>query len=338
MKFSRYFKDKLTLIILYIITMFLLVMLLIAFKVVTSLFVAVLVIFTAFFVAVIMIGYFKKKVFYDDFLEKLEQLDQKYLILEMVKNPSFYEGEILYQSIYDINKSMIEKIKEYEYSINNFKDYIEMWVHEVKIPISSLLLMCHNNKNKVNKSYLEQLKRLNNYVEQVLYYVRSENAEKDYLINENKLSSIINKVALRCKDDILENKIDLIVKNVDYTILTDAKWLEFILNQIINNSIKYKKKTGSYIKIYAEEKTNLIILNIYDNGIGIPTSDLSKVFNKSFTGYNGRITSTSTGMGLYIVKKLITKLGHKVEIESKQDEYTNVKIYIFKNDEYKIVK
>lgn len=255
----------------------------------------------------------------------------------MINKPNFYEGEIFYQTLYDINKSMIENVKEYNLSIIDFKEYVEMWIHEVKIPISSLTLLIHNNQEKIDKRYVEQIRKLDNYIDQILYYVRSENAEKDYIIKEKSLQEIIKNVALKNKDDLLASKVKLDVNVNNIKVLTDAKWLEFILNQIINNSIKYKRNNvESYIKIIEKEDKEKTYLSIYDNGIGIPKKDIPRVFEKSFTGENGRITAKSTGMGLYIVKKLCDKLGHKINIESKKNEYTKITIIFYNNDFYKI--
>ena len=123
-----------------------------------------------------------------------------------------------------------------------------------------------------------------------------------------------------------------------HDVCTDSKWLEFILNQIISNSIKYrdeKKTDGSVIKIYVIKNDKSTVLNIYDNGIGIPAADLPRVFDKSFTGENGHAYPKATGMGMYIVKNLCEKLGHKITIESVKGEYTLVSIEFFKNDFYK---
>lgn len=136
---------------------------------------------------------------------------------------------------------------------------------------------------------------------------------------------------------MLENNITFEVSDANKIVLTDAKWMEFMLNQIVSNSIKYKDKTKaeSYIKISAAEDKKCIVLEILDNGIGINASDLPRVFDKSFTGENGHEYSKATGMGLYIVKKLCDKLGSKVSIESVKGEYTRVKITFYKNDFYK---
>lgn len=334
MKLVGYIKDKYLSILVFIFSYIIILLMLLAFKSPVSLIIAISIIFMFLGISSILINFYRKKNFYDNLKLNLERLDQKYLVLPTIEKPSFYEGEILYNSLYEINKSMIENIKNYESQMIDFKEYIEMWIHEVKIPIASLILMCHNHKD-IPKEYIEQIRKLDNYVDQVLYYVRSENFEKDCAITETKLSNIIRNVNLKNKDDLLENKIDLMVEDVDIKIYTDAKWLEFILNQIINNSIKYKKdNTNSYIKIYTEKELDRYILNIYDNGIGIPKKDISSVFHKSFTGENGRIRSKSTGMGLYIAKNLCEKLGHNIEIESVQNEYTKVRIIAFKNDFY----
>ena len=234
---------------------------------------------------------------------------------------------------------MCENVKSYEMQTNDFKEYIEMWIHEVKIPLASLILFENNHKDKVDKKVKKQLRRLENYLEQVLYYVRSENAERDYFIKEINLKEVIKKVGLKNMDDLLEEKIDFEVLDVDYTVLTDSKWLEFILNQIINNSIKYKRNIkDSYIKIFTDNKKDKITLVIEDNGIGIPKSDLKQVFDKTFTGENGRKKSGSTGMGLFIAKNLCKKLGHHIEISSEEGKYTRVSITIGKSDFYSVIK
>ena len=192
-------------------------------------------------------------------------------------------------------------------------------------------------KSKIDKRYVEQIRRIDNYVDQILYFVRSENAEKDYLIKEANLKKIINNVALRNKDDLLEKNINFMVDVGNIRVLTDSKWLEFIINQIVSNCIKYTKNNGEkIIKLYIEEDSKQINLHIYDNGIGIPSKDIKRVFEKTFTGENGRTMSKSTGMGLYIVKKLCDKLGHKITIDSIEGEYTDVIISFTKNDFYKI--
>lgn len=335
MKLSEYLKDKMYFIIIRLMVIFILNLLFIAFKLDSSLIIAVSFIIIIESILVLMIDYFRKKSFYTSLTQKLETLDKKYLVLEMISKPSFYEGKILYDTIYETDKSMIENVNEYLLNIEDFKDYIEMWIHEVKIPISSLVLMSHNHK-EFNNTYINEIKKLNDYVDQVLYYVRSNYAENDYIIKENNLDKIIKDVILKNKDELLLNDINIETNIKENKVLTDSKWLEFILNQIINNSIKYKRNSDSIIKIETKKENDNTILSIYDNGIGINKKDIKNVFKKSFTGENGRNLSKSTGMGLYIAKKLCDKLGHKILIESEKNKYTIVKIIFGNNNYYKI--
>ena len=338
MKLSRYLKDKLYFIILFITFLSLIILLLVGFKVSLELIIVIISLLVIFAILVLITEYLKKRNFYNEFVNIVDKLDKKYLVIEMLNSPNFQEGEILYNELFEINKSMLENIKNYEISMNDFKDYIEMWIHEVKIPLSSLILMIHNNKNNISSKMVDQVNRLDNYVDQVLFYVRAENAEKDYLIKKTYLNKVINKIALKNKDYILENNICFSVLNCEKKVLTDSKWLEFIIDQIINNSIKYKREiVSSFIKIYTEENNEELRLIIYDNGIGIDAKDLPRVFDKTYTGTNGRLKSKSTGMGLYIAKNLCEKLGHKIAIESKVNEYTKVIITFNKESIYDVL-
>lgn len=335
MKFSKYIKDKILSMIIFISSYLIIFLLLVSFKSNQLLIFSITFIFIIMGSLLFLIPYFQKKKFYNELIQHVNLLDKKYLVLEMIPKPTFYEGEVLYQVLYDINKSMAEEVKMSEDNIEDFREYIEMWIHEVKIPISSLTLLCHNNKDRLDKSYLEQVKKLDQYIDQVLYYVRSNYTEEDFVIKKVALEKIVSSVLLRNKDDLLSNKIDLLVDLDQVFVYTDSKWLEFILNQVINNSIKYQRKSiKSYIRIFVTESKDFTTLHLLDNGIGIPKSDLGSVFKKSFTGENGRGRVKSTGMGLYITDKLCKKLGHKIEIESVYKKSTEVRIIFGKNKYY----
>ena len=337
MKLKDYIKDNNINIIIYIITLIILFLFFRVMELEKEVIISTYIILIISGISIFLYNYYRKRLFYNDFNKKLTELDKKYIITELIEKPDFLEGKIIYNSLYEINKTMNEEIKKYRISLEELKEYIEMWVHEVKIPVSSILLMTYK-KDNIEK-VIEPTKRIENFVEQVLYYARSENAEKDYIIKENSLKEIINSVIKRNKEIFILQKINLKIENIEnIRVLTDSKWLEFIINQIINNSLKYLDKKESKIEIKAIENKKNIVLSIYDNGIGIPKTDINKVFNKSFTGENGRKVSTSTGMGLYICEKLCKKLGHKIEIESKENEYTKVSITFNKDEFYNVLK
>ncbi|MBP5580288.1 MAG: sensor histidine kinase, partial [Ruminococcus sp.] len=173
--------------------------------------------------------------------------------------------------------------------------------------------------------------------DQVLYYARSGSAEKDYIIKETSLKRIVANAALKNREDIQLAGASVETEGLDISVMTDGKWLEFMLGQFIANSLKYTVEGRSTVmSISAEELTDRVLLRFRDNGIGIPEKDLPRVFDKSFTGENGRLYAKSTGMGLYIVKSLCEKLGHSISVTSQQGSYTEFTIAFAKNDFYKM--
>ncbi|MEG1009009.1 MAG: ATP-binding protein [Clostridia bacterium] len=162
----------------------------------------------------------------------------------------------------------------------------------------------------------EEIEKIENYAEQVLYYARSNNVEKDYIIKKVLLSDIINNVIKKNKKSLISKNISINIDNLNEYVNTDLKWIEYIINQIIINSIKYSKPDNNSINIFSNKNNDSISLHIKDSGIGIKSKNLSKVFDKGFTGENGRIIKESTGMGLYLCKKLCDKLNHNILINS----------------------
>ncbi len=329
MRLSDYLRDRLPTYLIFMITWMLAIIFLFTFHVSAEavIIVSALVLFSMIIAETWF--FLRKRNYYNKLNSDLEQLDQKYLLSEMLEEPEFLDGRILYSAICEADKSMCEHIAEYRRDSADFREYIELWVHEIKLPVAGLQLMCHNDGNS---RYYEQLRRIDEYIENVLYYARSGNAEKDYIIKKNSLKRIYADIAVRNREELQERGITLHTSNLDICVMTDDKWLEFILGQLMSNSIKYGAKD---ITVTAEELSDRIILRFRDNGIGIPESDIPYIFEKSFTGENGRTHTKSTGMGLYIVKKLCDRLGHSVSVISKQGNYTEIVLIFGKNDFYK---
>ena len=282
----------------------------------------------------IIIEYFKRKRFYDNLLNMLEKLDEKYLITEIIKTPNFLEGQIFKNSLEQIDKSMLENVNKYKYMTEDYKEYIELWIHEIKIPIATSKMVIENNKNAITKSIDEELDKVENYIEQALFYARSNTVEKDYYIRKVVLKEIVNESIKKNKSSLIQEKISIDIHDLEIEVNTDNKWIVFILNQIIQNSIKYRKKENSVIEIYANQGKENVILYIKDNGIGIKQGEITRVFEKGFTGTNGRLSNKkSTGIGLYLCKKLCNKLGIGIELNSVQNEGTEVKL-VFPKDSY----
>ncbi len=274
--------------------------------------------------------FLRRKAYYDKLTNCLNELDKKYFISEMIDPPSFYDGQMLYETLRAANKSMLENIGEYRRGSKEFREYIELWVHEVKLPVASLQLMCLNDGST---KYVRQLRRIDEYIENVLYYARSGNAERDYIIKAVSLKRAFSDTALRFRTELQDSGVTIITRGLDVSVMTDSKWLEYIIGQLIGNSIKYfSSDRKPEITVYAEELPDKTLLHFRDNGIGIPESDLPYIFEKSFTGENGRTHTKSTGMGLYIVKKLCVKLGHAVSAGSVQGDHTEISIAFGNND------
>ena len=253
-------------------------------------------------------------------------MDKKYLISEVIDKPIYLEAGPYYDLLKKASKAMREEINSIKNSRKEYKDYIEQWIHEVKTPIASIKLIEENNKTNTSRVVLQELEKLDTYVEQALFYARSEEVEKDYLIREMSLEECINKIIIKNKKIFILNNIGVEIDNIDKNVYSDSKWLEFILNQIIVNAIKYRNNKDPKVKVYVSDVKNGIKLIVEDNGIGIPTDELERVFEKGFTGSTGRLNSKSTGIGLYLCRKLCDKLGLLIDIESEINRYTKVSI------------
>ena len=254
------------------------------------------------------------------------------MISEIIKTPDFYEGKILKEILQETGKSMLENVNYYKHIQEDYKEYIELWIHEIKIPIATSKMIIENNKTKWTKSIEEELDKVENYTEQALYYARSNAVEKDYIITKTNLKEIVNNAILKNKSTLLNSKVILELNDLEKEVYTDSKWATFILNQIIQNSIKYARDDNKKIELFAREKNDKVILYIKDNGIGIKKGEITRVFEKGFTGDNGRLMGKkSTGIGLYLCKKLCDRLGLGIELNSEKDKGTEVRLIFPKN-------
>lgn len=270
--------------------------------------------------------FFKKKKYYDEIEKDLQSIDKKYLVSEVVPESDFIEGRIIHNIIGQANKSMNDEIAKYKLNIDEYREYIEMWVHEIKTPIATCKLIIENNDFKITRSIGEELERVEDYIEQSLYYTRSAALENDYIIKEINLRDSVNNIIRKNANILIAKGIKINIKDIDKKVYCDSKWIEFILHQIISNSIKYMNKKDSEINIYCEQFNDDVVLNICDNGIGMNEKDKIKAFEKGYTGENGRVFVKSTGIGLYLCKKLCVKLGLGIKLESEKNIGTKISI------------
>lgn len=339
MKFKDFFKDKIITTILLLFAILAIEIFLIAYPIANFIKIYIPIMILGLYIIGIIIEYLVKKIFYTNLIGTLDELEEKYLITEIVKSPNFIEGKILNNSLQQINKSMIENVNKYKYMLEDYKEYIELWIHEIKLPIATSKMVIENNKNDVTKSIDEEIEKIENYIEQALFYARSSTVEKDYYIRKISLKDIVNESIKKNKNILIAKKTSLNIHDIQKEVNTDSKWIVFILNQIIQNSVKYMKKDEqSQIEIYAKQGNENVILYIKDNGIGIKKGEVTRVFEKGFTGTNGReANKKSTGIGLYLCKKLCDKLGIAIELNSVQNEGTEVRL-VFPKGSYADMK
>lgn len=276
-----------------------------------------------------------KKRYYDELQKTIDELDEKYLITEIMKTPNFVDGKILNDILGQVDKSIHEQVNKYKYLQEDYKEFIELWIHEVKLPLTTSKMIIENNKNKVTRSIEEELDSIENYVEQALFYARSSAVEKDYYIRKCNLKDIVNESIKKNKTSLIEEKVDINIHDLDNVVSTDSKWIVFILGQIIQNSVKYRnKKSLLNIEVYSEPKKDNTVLYIKDNGIGIKKEEISRVFDNGFTGTNGRLAGKkSTGIGLYLCRNLCEKLGVSINVKSTDGEGTVVSL-VFPNSSF----
>lgn len=326
MNFVDYLKDKIGIILLNISCGLVLSLFLYAVGNNIEVIALILVGWSIIFIGHTIVNYLSRRKYFNRIKSMLDRLEQKYLISEMIGKTYRLEDKEYVSILRRALKSMTEEVNDIKYDRQEYKEYIESWIHEVKLPIASIQLMCENNKTDVTRKILLELRKMENDVEKALYYARSNEVWKDYMIQEIDMDKLVAYTISKNIQFFIQNGIQIEKRCQNTYVCTDGKWLEFIINQLLVNSVKYKKAENSMIKIYTEEMKNDTALVIEDNGIGIKESEINRIFEKSFVGSNGRKIEKSTGMGLYLCKKLCDKLGLEIYAESEIDKYTKITI------------
>ncbi|PTQ56869.1 MAG: Two-component system histidine kinase [Candidatus Carbobacillus altaicus] len=229
-----------------------------------------------------------------------------------------------YQELVQIlDQKRTEMMNEKEKAFAEMVDYYTTWAHQIKTPIAAMRLLLQAEPTDANQELLDQLSKVEQYVEMALQYLRMENMSADLLFKRYPLDDLVKQAVRKTSKSFIRKKIKLNYEQVNRPVLTDEKWLVFVIEQILSNSLKYTPEGGE-ISIYVEDSP--LTLVIEDTGIGIEEEDLPRVFEKGFTGYNGRLDKKSTGIGLYLCKRTLDKLNHTIRIESAVGRGTKVKI------------
>ena len=232
-------------------------------------------------------------------------------------------------------QEIIGKLKEeQEYSrqktnsdYNNMVEYYTIWAHQIKTPIASMRLQIQSEDSDVARRLDGDLNRIEAYVEMVLTFIRLDSDSTDYVIKEIDLDAIIKPAIRKFARDFISKKLTMDFKPTETKVLSDEKWLSFVIEQVLSNAVKYTNEGG--IKIYMDKPG---ILCVEDSGIGINAADLPRIFENGYTGFNGREDKRASGIGLYLCKRICDNLGHKISAESEQGAGTKIRIDLNKHD------
>lgn len=257
--------------------------------------------------------------------------------ISAVPDPHTTEQRKIYRLLNRIDRDDRQKAMDLQRSIEENKDFVIAWVHEVKTPIAAGKMLIKNSEGQSREEILDRLEdefsQIDRFVEQALYYSRADHFSNDYFISEYSFRDIVNAVLKKYAKSFITKKISVEILDLEIQILTDKKWLQFILDQLISNALKYTDAHGR-IRIVGKKYGSGSRLLIEDNGCGIKFEDIRRVFEKGFTGTNGRRTHHSTGIGLYLSRTLALKLGHSISLTSVEGRGTTVVLDFPNNTDY----
>lgn len=238
--------------------------------------------------------------------------------------------ELLYQEL--LEELFLQKRQCMDDSRRRYQELMEyytIWVHQTKTPIAAMDLILQREDTSFSREIRQELCRIQQYVDMVLAVLRLDSDTSDYVIREYDLDDLIRQAVRKYASQFITKKLRLIYEPVGIKVITDEKWLVFVLEQILSNALKYTKK-GS-IQIMAKGRT----LSIQDTGIGIAPEDLPRIFEKGYTGYNGRRDKKASGIGLYLCRRILERLGHEFFAESEAGKGTTIQID-FKQQELEV--
>jgi len=338
MTFIQYIKDKRYFFILFVTLMLFISLLIILsenLQLATKHLLYMYIICSLFLGIYLTIGFYYHKLFFQELVQLIESDQENFLIATpKPRNHQQYLYLELLKKIHQQHFNQLEKLYDEK---KDHQEFILSWIHEVKTPITASRLLIENNSCKtvdfLTDKLEDELDKIDNYVEQALYYSRIDSFSKDYFITEISLDEIIKKSVKKYAKSFINKQIRFHMDYLQEMVYTDSKWLSFIIDQIVANSLKYTEEHGE-VSFHVEEDAKEKRLLIQDTGIGIKIEDINRVFDKGFTGSNGRIHSKSTGMGLYLAKKMALKLGHDLSIQSETGRFTTVKIHFPKIRNY----
>ncbi|MGE7674923.1 sensor histidine kinase [Lysinibacillus sp. NPDC094403] len=326
MNLTAFLKEKQLSVLFHLLSLFIISCILYLYNENGSLVIVINLISLFFFFIPLGVEYYQLKNYYDEIKIISKQIKEKTYIADIIEEPHFFSGKLFYNFLKEATKDMNDCIFSLKNSQRDYNDYIELWVHEIKTPITALKLILSNHKTTENIPIQEEILKIEGYVEQTLYFARSSTLNQDYRIETFTLETVVDLAIKSLSLSIIRANGNVHKDNLDLKVTSDSKWIVFILKQLIDNAIKYRHNSLK-ISFIAKKVENGTLLLISDNGIGIAAADIERIFNRGFTGTNGRNYVKSTGMGLYLCKTLSQKLGLQIGVDSQENIGTTLKLY-----------
>jgi signal transduction histidine kinase len=267
--------------------------------------------------------YYSRRKFYNRLSKPLVSLDDSFQKLEQVPIT-----EALDQLLKTQYKHYQQQLMSAEHQQTEHLTFMEQWVHQMKTPLSVIELTAQNLDEPESSDIREETERISTGLNTILYMARLRTIEQDFHVKQVELVKIVNAVNRENRRLYIRNQVypKLQEEQEGIHVETDEKWLFFILSQLINNAVKYSAGKSNKINIAIYEEDQEAVLQVTDFGVGIPDTDLKRVFDPFYTGENGREFRESTGMGLYLTKEVVNHLGHRIELVSKVGEGTTIRL------------
>ncbi|ALC87807.1 histidine kinase [Bacillus sp. FJAT-22090] len=288
-----------------------------------------------FVILYLAIGFINQRKFYQE-MERLAESELEGVLVGLPKAQN-YEQKLYLDLIKKNNINYLHELEKLQNEKREQQEFVMSWIHEVKLPIAVSRLLIEKSEDQPTEwlvdKFEDELRKIDDYVEQALYYSRIDSFSKDYFITEVNVNKIIKNSVKKYAKLFINKDIQINIENKNQYIQSDSKWLGFVIDQLLTNSLKYTDGGGK-IAIFFEEDSKEKRMLILDNGMGIKMEDINRVFDRGFTGTAGRSNAKSTGMGLYLAKQLATKLGHDLTISSVENQFTKVVIHFPKIRNY----
>lgn len=269
------------------------------------------------------VAYLKCRAYLAELASIMEGLDQKHLFVECVPKPRrVYERRLL-ELMRRSGRAMIGAVSDAQASQREYREYVESWVHEIKTPITAAQLICRGVDGETRRKLSRELAQIETHVERALFYARAENPEKDVIIRPATLADLAAQAIEQHQALLIQSGVRIETQGLERTVYTDGKWVTFMLGQLLQNAVRYRRE-DPVISLSASELGRQVVFTVADNGMGIPPHELPRVFDRGFTGENGRARGGATGMGLYLCRRLADFLDIDLRMQSEEGRGTCV--------------